>query len=110
MDYGVVATTTRHASWAKFLEHQGRSEGRLLLFTTRGARNFTGFSYRPGDTLLFGQESAGVPDHVHAAADERLIIPIVAQARSLNLGVSCGIGLAEALRQTGGFPPMPQTR
>lgn len=85
-------------------------EGRLLLFTTRGAQNFTDFAFHPGDTLLFGRESAGVPDEVHAAADARLIVPIVPPARSLNLATAAAIGLAEALRQTGGFPQMPQTR
>ena len=55
--------------------------------------------------LLFGRESAGVPDHVHAAADARLIIPMVAGVRSLNVAVAAAMALGEALRQTGGFPP-----
>ena len=81
-----------------------------MLFTTHGAQNFTDFTFRPGDTLLFGQESAGAPDHVHEAAQARLIIPIASPARSFNLVTAAAIGLAEALRQTGGFPEGPQTR
>jgi tRNA (cytidine/uridine-2'-O-)-methyltransferase len=50
--------------------------------------------------LLFGSETAGVPDHVHAAADARVFIPIRPETRSLNLSVSAGIGLWEGLRQT----------
>jgi tRNA (cytidine/uridine-2'-O-)-methyltransferase len=76
----------------------------LLLFTTKGAGGLHGFSFRPGDTLLFGRESAGAPDEVHALADARLFIPLAPGARSLNLTVSAAIALSEALRQTGGFP------
>ena len=110
LDYGPLASIARHPSWADFLADAGRSEGRLLLFTTRGAQNFTDFAFEPGDTLLFGQESAGAPAHVHDAAEARLIIPIASGARSMNLVTAAAIGLAEALRQTGGFPGSGQTR
>ncbi len=73
-----------------------------MLFTTKGAERFIDFAFRPGDTLLFGRESAGAPEEVHAAADARLYIPI--RARSLNLVNAASIAMAEALRQTGGFP------
>ena len=104
MDYGALAKMTRHADWAAFLVSPERREGRLLLFTTRGAEPLHGFEFRPGDTLLFGRESAGAPDEVHAAADARLFIPLAPGARSLNLTVSAAVGLSEALRQTNGFP------
>jgi tRNA (cytidine/uridine-2'-O-)-methyltransferase len=104
MDYGALAELTRHASWDSFLQSPARAEGRLLLFTTRGATPFHDFAFRPDDILLFGRESAGAPDAVHEAADARLVIPIAPPARSLNLTVSAAIALAEALRQTGGFP------
>jgi tRNA (cytidine/uridine-2'-O-)-methyltransferase len=109
MDYGQIADLTRHASWPAFLADHGREKRRLLLFTTRGAQDFHGFQYRPDDILLFGRESAGVPDEVHAAADARLIIPLAPGARSLNLTVSAAIALSEALRQTNGFPTLPGT-
>src|SRR5207253_7861346 len=60
-------------------------------------------SFAPGDTLLFGRESAGVPDHVHDAADARLRIPLRPGLRSLNLAQAAAMALGEALRQTGGF-------
>ena len=104
MDYGALAEMARHASWAEFLAAAERKAGRLLLFTTRGAVPLHDFEFQPGDTLLFGRESAGAPEAVHAAADARLFIPLAPGARSLNLTVSAAIALSEALRQTNGFP------
>jgi tRNA (cytidine/uridine-2'-O-)-methyltransferase len=101
MDYGEKAEVVRHASWADFRRRPG---GRMLLFTTRGAQVFHDFEYRPDDILLFGRESAGVPDEVHAAAQARLLIPMAAGTRSLNLAISAAMALGEALRQTDGFP------
>jgi tRNA (cytidine/uridine-2'-O-)-methyltransferase len=109
MDYGKIARLTRHAGWSDYLAHHRQAGGRLLLFTTRGAQDFHGFQFRPDDILLFGRESAGVPDEVHAAADARLIIPLAPGARSLNLTVSAAIALSEALRQTNGFPKLAGT-
>ena len=104
MDYGAVAEMKRHAGWSEFLASPERREGRLILFTTKGAAPLHGFEFRAGDTLLFGRESAGAPEEVHAAADARLYIPLAPGARSLNLTVSAAIALSEALRQTNGFP------
>ena len=103
MDYGRLASVKRHASWATFQADSTRV-GRLLLFTTKGATPLHDFAFRTDDTLLFGRESAGAPDEVHAAADARLVIPLMPGARSLNLTVSAAIALSEALRQTDGFP------
>jgi tRNA (cytidine/uridine-2'-O-)-methyltransferase len=104
LDYGDRAEVERHASWTQFLENPRRTEGRLLLFTTRGAQPFQDFRYRAGDVLLFGRESAGVPFEVHQAADARLYIPLAVGARSLNVVTAAAMALAEALRQTNGFP------
>jgi tRNA (cytidine/uridine-2'-O-)-methyltransferase len=93
----------RHLIWARFLQHPDREQGRLLLFTTAGAEPFHRFSFRPGDTLLFGRESAGVPPEVHAAAQARLVIPLSPEARSLNVVNAAAMALGEALRQTGGL-------
>jgi tRNA (cytidine/uridine-2'-O-)-methyltransferase len=73
----------------------------LILFTTKGATPLGRFAFRPDDTLLFGSEPSGAPDHVHQAADARVVIPIQPEARSLNLSVSAGIALWEALRPAG---------
>jgi tRNA (cytidine/uridine-2'-O-)-methyltransferase len=104
MDYGALAEMTRHAGWADFLAAPQREEGRLILFTTKGAEPLHGFEFAAGDTLLFGRESSGAPPEVHAAAGVRLFIPLAPGARSLNLTVSAAIALSEALRQTNGFP------
>jgi tRNA (cytidine/uridine-2'-O-)-methyltransferase len=104
LDYGSAASIQRRASWDDFLAVEARAAGRLVLFTTRGARAYTDFAFQDGDTLLFGRESAGVPEAVHAAADAGLVIPIAAGARSLNVVNAASMALGEALRQTGGFP------
>jgi tRNA (cytidine/uridine-2'-O-)-methyltransferase len=101
MDYAEQAQMVRHPSWGQFLT---KHEGRILLFTTRAAEPFHSFRYQPSDILLFGRESAGVPDEVHAAADARLAIPLTPQARSLNVVTAAAMALGEALRQTNGFP------
>ncbi len=104
LDYGPLAHMKRHDSWQTFLAAPERVEGRLLLFTTRGATPFHEFSFQAGDTLLFGNESRGAPDEVHAAAQGRLVIPVRAETRSMNLATTAAMALGEALRQTGGFP------
>lgn len=104
MDYIEAVTWRRHASFAAF-DAQRKAEGRrLVLFTTKAATPLHDFSFRADDVLLFGRESAGVPPQVHAIADARVSIPMRAGLRSLNVAVSAGIAVAEALRQTGGLP------
>lgn len=106
LDYGPLTHMTRHASWTDFLAAPQRREGRLLLFTTKGATPFHHFAFQPGDTLLFGNESRGAPPEVHEAVDGRLIIPLRPEARSMNLASTAAMALGEALRQTEGFPAM----
>jgi tRNA (cytidine/uridine-2'-O-)-methyltransferase len=103
LDYGPLAHMKRHISWDAFLAAPERTQGRLLLFTTRGATPFHQFEFHPGDTLLFGNESRGAPDEVHAAAEGRLVIPLQPEARSMNLATTAAMALGEALRQTNGF-------
>ncbi len=100
LDYGPLGHMTRHPDWDSF--QRDRGPGRLVLFTTKGATPLTDFVFQPDDLLLFGRETAGVPDEVHAAADARVFIPIRPETRSLNLSVSAGIALWDAVRQTGG--------
>ena len=101
MDYAEAASVTRHAGWTEFEAGIG---GRLVLFTTAAALRLPEARFEAGDTLLFGSESGGVPEDVHARADLRVRIPQAEGTRSLNLAVAAGIGLAEALRQTGLLP------
>ena len=103
MDYAEKAEVRRHASWRHFLDDPLRAEGRLILFTTRGAAPMHAFRFQPSDVLLFGRESAGAPVEVHEAADARLFIPLQPGARSLNVVAAAAMALGEALRQTRGF-------
>lgn len=104
LDYLGRAALTRLPSWAA-LETRRRAEGRrLVLLTTRASTRYDTVTYRPGDILLGGRESGGVPEAVHAAADLRVRVPLAAGCRSLNLVTALAMVLGEALRQTGGFP------
>jgi len=104
MDYIDRAALTHHADWTAFLTDPGREAGRLGLLTTMAELSYTDFAFQPGDTLLLGRESAGVPENVHERADARVVIPLAAGVRSLNVAVAAAMVLGEALRQTGGFP------
>jgi tRNA (cytidine/uridine-2'-O-)-methyltransferase len=101
MDYLKSADIRRHESWARFRED---GHGRLILLTTKGATPYPDFVFQPGDILLVGRESAGVPQEVHDAADARLLIPMAVGLRSLNVSQAAAMVLGEALRQTGLFP------
>ncbi len=103
MDYIDRAVITHHVSWQAFIESRSDGPGRLILLTTQAPTPFTGIDFRPDDVLLLGRESAGAPDAVHEAADERVRIPVKAGLRSLNVAVAAAIVLAEAMRQTGAF-------
>ncbi len=103
LDYLDHVALTRHRSWAAFEEWRRGAGIRLVLATTAGALPHTDFAYRDGDCLLMGRESAGVPEAVHAAADARVVVPIRAGMRSLNVAVAAALVVGEALRQTGGF-------
>jgi tRNA (cytidine/uridine-2'-O-)-methyltransferase len=100
MDYLDHVTLTRHDSWSKFEEWRKEAGYRLVLFTTKVASSYLDYRYTPSDILLFGRESAGVPDEVVAAADARLAIPIREGLRSLNVAMAAAMALGEALRQT----------
>lgn len=101
MDYLDRAAIRRHASFAAF-EAWRRDEGRrLVLATTRGALPYTAFAFAGDDVLLLGRESAGVPEAVHEGAEARIVIPLVADARSINVALAGAMILGEALRQVG---------
>ena len=72
---------------------------RVILITTKGVKSYTDFNFKINDTLLFGRESAGVPNKVHEIANEKLKIPMTKNKRSLNIATSVGIVLAEQIRQ-----------
>jgi tRNA (cytidine/uridine-2'-O-)-methyltransferase len=101
MDYLDRLDWTRHDSWTKFEAWRAERAQRLLLFTTKGAISYLEFGYQASDILLFGRESAGVPETVAAAADARLLIPLQPGLRSLNVAMAAAMAVGEALRQTG---------
>lgn len=99
MDYIDHVEVVRHADFAAFRDTL--EGGRLLLFTTRGTASPYDFAFRHDDVLLFGKESAGVPDDVRERCDSALRIPIRPHVRSLNLATAATLAVGEALRQTG---------
>lgn len=109
MDYLDQASWTRHDSWTKFEGWRKQAGYRLLLFTTKGATPYLEFRYSASDILLFGRETAGVPQAVADATDARLVIPIKSGLRSLNVAMAAAMALGEALRQTNpGIDPRGQ--
>jgi tRNA (cytidine/uridine-2'-O-)-methyltransferase len=99
MDYLDEVVLTRHRSWAEFERWRGMHSLRLVLFTTKAATSYLDHRYQAGDILLFGRESAGVPDRVHQAADVRLRVPMRPGMRSINVAMTCAMAVGEALRQ-----------
>lgn len=102
MDYIAAAALTRHVNWERFEEWRATTGRRLVLASTKVAEPYTAFHFQPRDILLFGRESAGVPDHVHERANGRVIIPMVEGQRSLNVAMSVAMIAGEAIRQTTG--------
>jgi len=100
MDYLASASLTRHVNWQAFEDWRQSSGRRLVLASTKAALPYVDFGFRPDDVLLFGRESAGVPDHVHDSADARILIPMVEGQRSINVAMSAAMIAGEALRQT----------
>lgn len=100
MDYLAAVSLTRHVTWDRFEAWRATSGRRLVLASTKAAEPYTRFAYRPDDILLFGRESAGVPDSVHERADGRVIVPMAEGQRSLNVAMSVAMITGEAIRQT----------
>lgn len=104
MDYLEMATLTRHVGWEEFEDWRQREGRRLVLMTTKSATPYidgADHTLTAQDVVLFGRESAGVPDRVHDAADARLTIPMIEGRRSLNLAMSVAIIAGEINRRFG---------
>jgi tRNA (cytidine/uridine-2'-O-)-methyltransferase len=108
LDYLQHLDLTRHESWEAFqawrgsVQSQAPENARLVLLTTHADVSYLDHDFRPGDILLAGRESAGVPEAVHAAADARIKVPLRPGLRSLNVAVAVAMVTGEALRQTSG--------
>jgi len=104
MDYAEAVEIERFADWQAFAQSAKVEGRRIALMSSKGSTSLYETEFLSGDILLFGSESAGVPNDVHEACDLRIRIPMQAGFRSLNVAVSAGIALSEALRQTGQLP------
>ena len=98
MDYMDWDKINIYQSSEKFFE--AKKNQRIILMTTKASVSYTKFKFEKNDTILFGRESAGVPESVHQLINDRLKIPMSEDTRSLNIASSVAIILAESLRQT----------
>ena len=103
MDYLDQVAITRHGSFRAFEDWRGSERLKLVLLTTDAEHSYLDHAFGDDQVLLFGRESAGVPQAVHTAADARLRIPMAEGLRSLNVAMAVALVAGEALRQTGGF-------
>ena len=103
LDYHEYAAVRRHASWDTFIEAMAPEPQRLFAFTTRGSAAFASVAWSAGDWLVFGSETAGLPDVVleTIALPQRLRLPLCAGQRSLNLSNAVAVAVFEAWRQCG---------
>ena len=98
MDYMDEKEITFYESSNHFFE--SKKNQRVILMTTKATMPYTNFKFDKNDTILFGRESAGVPDKIHKSIKNRLKIPMKKNKRSLNISISVAIILAESLKQT----------
>ena len=100
MDYIDYIDYKKHIDWQHFYDWAQKKKLRLILMTTKTNQSFYKFQFHSSDILLFGRESAGVPDNIHQIVDQRLTIPMKEGVRSINLSSSVALVLGEGLRQT----------
>ena len=99
MDYYDYLDLTKHVSWEKFYEWSKKNSFQLILLTTKSQKSYYDYKFQPKDIILFGRESAGVPDYVHESVNERLKIPMIKGPRSINLSSSVSMVAGEMIRQ-----------
>ena len=100
MDYLDHIDYKRHIDWQHFYDWTKKNNFRLILMTTKSETSLYNFKFNLSDILLFGRESAGVPENIHNIVDHRLTIPMKEGVRSINLSSSVALVLGESLRQT----------
>ena len=99
MDYLDEEKIKFYKNYDDFFQTKKKEKGRIVLMTTKANTSYTKFKFKLTDTILFGRESAGVPEKIHKLVNNRLKIPLSLKKRSLNLASSVAITLAESLRQ-----------
>ena len=97
MDYMNLCKVVRHEDFKSFVKKNKKS--RIVLMTTKAKKNYNKFKFKKDDIMLFGRESAGVPENLHKTIKNKIKIPINKKTRSLNVAMSVAIISAEALRQ-----------
>ena len=97
MDYMDMREISFFESSEEFFKN--KTHQRIILMTTKAKKNYTDFKFKKNDTILFGKESAGVPNRVHEIVKYKIKIPMIKKKRSLNLSTSASIVIAECLRQ-----------
>jgi len=97
MDYIGFSKIFRYEDYDVFIKKNSRS--RIILMTTKAKKSYYKFKFKKSDILLFGRESAGVPESLHKTIKNKLKIPINKKARSLNIAMTVAIVVSEALRQ-----------
>jgi len=99
MDYLDEQMIKFYKNYEEFFEIKKKNKERVILMTTKATNSYTSFNFKYNDTILFGRESAGVPEKIHKLVNSRLKIPLSFKKRSLNLSSSVAIVLAESMRQ-----------
>ena len=97
MDYAGLSKIVRHNSFGSFKKKYKKS--RIVLMTTKARKIYHKFKFKKNDMLLFGRESAGVPEEIHRLLKNKIKIPMNKKTRSLNVAMSVAIVASEALRQ-----------
>jgi tRNA (cytidine/uridine-2'-O-)-methyltransferase len=101
MDYIKLSRIIRYSDFESFINMNSKS--RLILMTTKSKKFYYDFKYKKNDFLLFGRESAGVPDQIHKKIKNKLKVPLSGKARSLNVAMTVAIVASEALKQNNFF-------
>ena len=101
MDYIKLSQIIRHSDFESFIKKNSKS--RIILMTTKSKKFYHQFRFRKSDFLLFGRESAGVPDEIHKRIKNKLKVPLSGNARSLNVAMTVAIVASEALKQNNFF-------
>ena len=101
MDYIKLSRIVRYSDFESFIKKNSKS--RIVLMTTKSKKIYHKFKFRKNDSLLFGRESAGLPDEIHKKIKNRLKVPLSGKARSLNVAMTVAITASEALRQNNFF-------
>ena len=99
MDYLDERMIKFYKNYDVFFQTKKKEKERIVLMTTKASTSYSNFKFKVTDTILFGRESAGVPEKIHKLVDNRLKIPLSFKKRSLNLASSVAIVLSESLRQ-----------